>query len=130
MSIRYPERYTLRSTHSPQYQKIIMQHPITSYLRTLKASSLSRKVPNISEENATFLTGLIRERHPRHILEIGTANGYSTLCFAHALIELENLSTRSTENSTITTIEYAWNAHIEAVEHFSNCKCKNIHSIW
>ena len=31
---------------------------------------------------------------------------------------------------SLTTIEYAWNAHIEAIEHFKNCKTKNIHAIW
>lgn len=30
----------------------------------------------------------------------------------------------------IFTIEYAWNAHNEAIEHFKNCKIKNIFPIW
>lgn len=55
------------------------------------------------------------------MLEIGTANGYSTLQFASVLTD---------PTSEITTIEYAWNAHIEAVEHFKNCKIKHIHAIW
>ena len=93
---------------------------LSSYLKTLKLSSLERKIPNISRENAEFLKDLIRKKNPKHILEIGTANGYSTLQFASIL----------TEESTITTVEYAWNAHIEAVEHFKNCKCKNIQAIW
>lgn len=93
---------------------------LASYLKTLKTSSQERKIPNISERNAEFLKWLLQERNPKHILEIGTANGYSTLQFASTV----------PETSTITTIEYAWNAHIEAVEHFRNCKIKNIHSIW
>lgn len=32
--------------------------------------------------------------------------------------------------SQIFTIEYAWNAHIEAIEHFKNCKTKNIFPMW
>lgn len=90
------------------------------YLQKLKTSSLERKVPNISEENAEYLKALIREKNPKHLLEIGTANGYSALQFASVL----------DKDSTITTIEYAWNAHIEAIEHFKNCKYKNIHAIW
>lgn len=97
-----------------------MSQLLTSYLRTLKQSGLERKIPNISEENAEFIKNLIREKDPNHILEIGTANGYSTLQFSSVL----------EENSKITTIEYAWNAHMEAVEHFKNCKTKNIHAIW
>ena len=30
----------------------------------------------------------------------------------------------------IFTIEYAWNAHTEAIEHFKNCKVKNIFPMW
>jgi predicted O-methyltransferase YrrM len=97
-----------------------MSQLLTIYLRKLKISSLERKIPNISEENAEFIKDLIREKNPRHILEIGTANGYSTLQFATAV----------SEKSDITTIEQAWNAHIEAIEHFKNCKVKNIHAIY
>lgn len=134
-----------------------MNQHITSYLKTLKSSSLERKVPNISEWNAEFLKNIIRERQPKHLLEIGTANGYSTLQFALALnlprersaeerggglAVSENPEYQSSVSPaasqllsqgalrTITTIEYAWNAHIEAVEHFRNCKVKNIHAIW
>jgi predicted O-methyltransferase YrrM len=97
-----------------------MSQLLTTYIKRLKLSSLERKVPNISEENAEFIKNLIRERKPKHILEIGTANGYSALQFVSALEEW----------SDITTIEYASNAHIEAIEHFANCKVKNIHAIW
>ena len=88
------------------------------YLTSLKQSSLERKIPNISESNAAFLKASLQEKNPKHILEIGTANGYSALQFASLSI------------GDITTIEYAWNAHIEAVEHFKNCKIKHIHAIW
>ncbi len=97
-----------------------MPQLLTTYLRKLKASGLERRVPNISEQNAEYIKTLIREKNPKHLLEIGTANGYSTIQFASVLGEW----------SDITTIEYAWNAHIEAVEHFKNCKLHNIHSIW
>ena len=57
-----------------------------TYLTELKRSSLARKIPNISQENAECIKNLIRERNSQHILEIGTANGYSTLQFASALL--------------------------------------------
>lgn len=93
---------------------------IYRYLKQLKSASLVRNIPNISEQNAEFIKNILRARKPRHLLEIGTANGYSALQFSLAL----------GQGSDITTIEYAWNAHTEAVEHFKNCKIKNIHSIW
>ncbi len=116
---------------------------LTTYLRNLKKIWLERNIPNISEENADFIKNLIREKNPKHILEIGTANGYSTLQFASILFEdsrdspeqPSNIPTLQHSNPptfqpSITTIESAWNAHIEAVEHFRNCKMKHIHAIW
>lgn len=99
---------------------IIMSQIITLTLRNLKKIGLENHIPNITEENAEFLKKLIVEKNPKHILEIGTANGYSTLQFASIL----------PETSDITTIEYAWNMHNFAVENFRNCKIRNIHAIW
>jgi predicted O-methyltransferase YrrM len=61
---------------------------IQSYLASLKQSGIERKIPNITEANAIFITDLIRKKKPKHLLEIGTANGYSTLCFAQVLEEI------------------------------------------
>jgi predicted O-methyltransferase YrrM len=97
-----------------------MSQIITLTLRNLKKIGLENHIPNITEENAEFLKKLIVEKNPKHILEIGTANGYSTLQFASVL----------PETSYITTIEYAWNMHNFAVENFRNCKIRNIHAIW
>lgn len=102
---------------------------LENYLKTLKSSGLERRIPNISQENAEFIKDIIRAKKPKHILEIGTANGYSTLQFISALREVSP-SPSGEGWEEITTIEYAWNAHIEAVEHFRNCKIKNIHAIW
>lgn len=107
----------------------MQQNFLKNYLRKLKASGLERNIPNISEQNAEFLKVIIREKNPAHILEIGTANGYSTLQFASALFDLHP-TIQLSNYPTITTIEFAYNAHIEAVEHFSNCKMKHIHAIW
>lgn len=93
---------------------------VSLHLKKIKTTSLKREIPNISEQNAEFLKCLIQEKKPKHLLEVGTANGYSTLQFASVL----------GESSTITTIEYAWNMHNEAIEYFKNCKLKNIHAIW
>ena len=89
-------------------------------LKNLKKIGIEREIPNISEENAEYLKQLIREKNPKHILEIGTANGYSTLHFATAIAP----------DSDITTIEQAWNMHNDAVTNFKNCKIKNICAIW
>ncbi len=96
-----------------------MSQLIQTTLKHLKTIGIERKIPNISVENAEYIKNIIREKNPKNILEIGTANGYSALQFSTVL----------TSEQTITTIEYAWNAHNEAVENFKNCKVKNIISI-
>ncbi len=85
---------------------------LTTYLLELKKSWLERKIPNISENNALFLKELIRARSPKNLLEIGTANGYSTLQFASAFLEWD------LPDWHITTLEYAENAYTEAQIHF------------
>ena len=85
---------------------------LTTYLLELKKSWLERKIPNISENNAEFLKELIRGRKPKNLLEIGTANGYSTLQFASAFLEW------ALPDWHITTLEYAENAYTEAQFHF------------
>lgn len=52
-------------------------------------------VPIISKEVAEYLAFLIRERQPKHILEVGAAIGYSGIIMAREL----------GENSKLTTIE-------------------------
>lgn len=70
---------------------------IIPYLKKLRTSSLERRIPNISEKNAEFLKRLIQEKNPKHILEIGTANGYSTLCFAEALFNQKSENSQKQE---------------------------------
>lgn len=96
---------------------------VKNYLKQLKKSGVERRIPNISEQNAEFIGKILYEKNPKKILEIGTANGFSALNFAYFLRE-------KNENCEIVTIEFAWNAHSEAVEHFKNCKMKNIFPIW
>jgi len=56
------------------------------FLRELKIYGEENDIPNISRENAKFLRELIRKNNTQSLLEIGSANGYSTINFA---IELE-----------------------------------------
>ncbi len=49
--------------------------------------SAERGVPNITEQNAKVLQTLLRILKPERVLELGTANGISTLFFAEILEE-------------------------------------------
>jgi predicted O-methyltransferase YrrM len=55
------------------------------FLKELKKKSQARNIPNISEENAKFLVDLIKKNNYKKILEIGTANGYSSICLAYEI---------------------------------------------
>ncbi len=50
-------------------------------LQELRAYWVENNVPNITDENAVFLTNLLQEKQVKNLLEIGTANGYSTIVF-------------------------------------------------
>lgn len=82
-----------------------------AYISSLKSKSLERKVPNISPEMGRYLYDMTRALTPQRVLEIGTANGYSTLWIASALSEW----------ASITTIEQSVPAHAEACEYFHEC---------
>lgn len=55
--------------------------PLDRYLDALYRLGQKRQIPNISPANVVFLQNLLRERQPKNILEVGCANGYSTLRF-------------------------------------------------
>ena len=88
-----------------------MNTELTNYLSSLKSKSLERKIPNISPEMGRYLHDMIRALTPNRVLEIGTANGYSTLWMASALREW----------AILTTIEQSLPAHEEALGYFHEC---------
>ena len=55
------------------------------FLKKLKEYGVKNNIPNISEETAEILSFLIRLLKPRKVLEIGSANGYSTIQIANTL---------------------------------------------
>ena len=56
------------------------------FLKELKIYGEKNDIPNISPKNARFLRTLLRKNNVQQLLEIGSANGYSTINFA---LELE-----------------------------------------
>lgn len=68
--------------------------PINSFLHELRIKSEKENIPIIQKETETLLLTLLKMNRPSQILEIGTAVGYSALCFA-----------MSNPESRITTLE-------------------------
>ena len=82
-------------------------------LKELKKFGVENKFPNISNTLGKFLNILIKNKKIKTVLEIGTANGYSTLWIAEAL--------KSTGGS-ITTFEISIPSYKLAQDNFKKCK--------
>jgi predicted O-methyltransferase YrrM len=61
-----------------------MDQKFFNYLRELKEYGIKNNIPNVSEDTGRFLNALVRMKKPKNILEIGCANGYSTIWMADA----------------------------------------------
>jgi len=54
------------------------------FLKQLRQYGLEHDIPNVTDEVGQFLNMMIRMKKPETILEIGCANGYSTIWMAEA----------------------------------------------
>ncbi|MDD3119995.1 MAG: class I SAM-dependent methyltransferase [Candidatus Gracilibacteria bacterium] len=78
---------------------------IKKFLKELKEYGIDNEIPNISETSAKFLQDLIAISGAKNVLEIGTANGYSTI----------NLALACKKNSgKVVSIEFSANSHNQA----------------
>ncbi|MCD5375471.1 class I SAM-dependent methyltransferase, partial [Candidatus Gracilibacteria bacterium] len=87
------------------------------FLNKLKTYGKENDIPNISLDNARFLRELIRNNNTKHLLEIGSANGYSTIHFAD---ELEKIGGK------ITSIEFSQLAYEQAGDNFEQAEVTDI----
>lgn len=71
--------------------------PLNGDLKLLRADAEEHRVPIILRETEACILNIIRMKKPRRILEIGTAVGYSALCFAAAFPETEIVSLEVSE---------------------------------
>jgi predicted O-methyltransferase YrrM len=60
----------------------IMDQKTLHYLKDLKQHGIKNDIPNVTEKVGQFLNMLIKIKSPKQILEIGCANGYSTIWMA------------------------------------------------
>ena len=61
-----------------------MNIALSDYLKKLRAHGIKNNIPNVTDAVALFLNMLIDIHKPGNILEIGCANGYSTIWMAEA----------------------------------------------
>ncbi len=93
------------------------------FLEKLKLHWEANDIPNISKENAKYLRNMLATNEVKQLLEIGSANGYSTINFA---IELEKTWWN------ITSIEFSQLAYEEAQDNFREAGVSDIirHYFW
>ena len=65
-----------------------MKKEILTYLKNLKAYGIKENIPNVTETVGQFLNMMIKIKKPKSLLEIGCANGYSTIWLAEAVKEV------------------------------------------
>lgn len=87
------------------------------FLKALKAEGIARDVPNVSETGGEFLRFLVGMKKPKKILEIGMANGYSTIWMADSA---------EPYGGTIVAYDISSNTVAEARINFSACGLDNI----
>ena len=86
---------------------------LNEYLNKLYALGRLRHIPNISPQNVVYLHGLLCQNQPKNILEIGCANGYSSLRLWQVA---------RTWNARITTMDISRPQYVEAAHHFNLCQ--------
>jgi predicted O-methyltransferase YrrM len=85
-----------------------LYRPFNDELKQLRDIADKHNVPIIRKDSETFLLNMIRMGKPRRILEIGTAMGYSAICFALAAPAAEIVSLERSEKMcryALTNIE-------------------------
>ena len=72
-------------------------------LKEVKQKALEEHIPIIMDDTLEVIEKILLEEKPKRILELGTATGYSSICFAKIL--LENCRDEQCSSVLIDTIE-------------------------
>ena len=85
-------------------------------IENIRIESRENHVPILQDNSLELILNIIKERKPKNILEIGTAVGYSALCFSKYL----------DENGKIITIEVNENMYNKAKENILKAGKENV----
>ena len=89
-------------------------------LEKIKKKALEEHIPIIMDETLEVIDKYLKEMKPKNILEIGTAVGYSAICFSEYLIK----------NGTIDTIERDVERIKEANENIKKAEVEGLINIY
>jgi predicted O-methyltransferase YrrM len=88
-----------------------MEKRLEDFLKELKKYGIKKHIPNISEEKGRFLNLLAKTAKAKKILEIGCANGYSTIWLAEAA---------KTNGGKVTAIDFCKPSYKAALKNISS----------
>lgn len=88
-----------------------LYRPLNEFLGQLRADAEEKHIPIILRDTETCILNIIRMKKPRRILEIGTAVGYSAICFSEAFPEAEIVSLEVSEDMDRIATENIEKAH-------------------
>lgn len=92
-------------------------------IESIKKKSLEEHIPIIMDDTLEVIKKILKEEKPVRILEIGTATGYSSICFATIL--LENCVDEESSSILIDTIELDETRANEAIKNIKEMKLEN-----
>jgi Predicted O-methyltransferase len=91
--------------------------PMNPLLNSLRVEAERMHVPIILRETETLILNIIRLKRPLRILEIGTAVGYSAICFAKAFSGAEVISLESNDEMYNTALDNIGKAELQGRVH-------------
>ncbi len=74
-------------------------------LQQIKQKALEEHIPIIMDETLEYIYNKMKENKPKKILEIGTAVGYSAICFSNFIAENGKIDTIEREEERIKEAE-------------------------
>ena len=74
---------------------------MNSKLQKIKQKALEEHIPIIMDETLEYIYNKMKENKPKKILEIGTAVGYSAICFSNFIAENGKIDTIEREEERI-----------------------------
>jgi predicted O-methyltransferase YrrM len=83
--------------------------------KKIKQKALEDHIPIIMDDTLEIIAKILKEKRPERILEIGTAVGYSAICFSEYLVE----------NGKIDTIERDGERILEAKKNIKDMKLED-----